>query len=290
MKYFRLAVLALVLIVSGCSGQQAETPENNTEIDEPVQNETPPEQNEEDDSVEDEVDYSDFEIVDITIPRNVQMDTEFDVQITVRNEGNETGVYSEQGYFYYTGTSPSIGGGENLNLDWMNDTAEVDPGDTRTFNITRELSYLGTYTYFPASRDETGSTEANLKEIEMGEAYETSRGLEVTVNNLRLEPNPEDDGFKFGLVDLSVSNTGAESVRAPSRDDLAIVTDKYDQYAFNETGDFGQRYFGSELEPGERETGVVEFRVAEEYSMENLEGVSWVYERKEKPSGYLWNR
>ncbi len=207
-------------------------------------------------------------VTDLSAPDTVEIDTTFQLQVTVKNDGDAEGTYESP-------ISAKLGVNEWASIDQSVQIA-VPGGESVT-----EGYELGPYEYVrPASfrLDESDTVVRNqfvTRTPDYGEAYTTPGGVVLTVVDLTFtdtyayegsdgtEEVSANDGQKWAIATVRTENPTDESVEPPQVDKIDVMRDEDQEFGYTHLGDNRDLYDHSELEPGAVREGEIPATVPE---------------------------
>lgn len=179
-------------------------------------------------------------VTEVTAPGSVGIGATATLSVTVENRGSESATYESS-------VSKRVTGGE-----WQTTDATVSITVPAGGSTTEEVDvpghdFLAAGSYRLDEGEHVARTRFAVRELAVGDAYTTPYGVEVTIQEVafsdtytyetgegeRIELTPSNDE-QWAVVQLAVTNTGTEPVRAPGTE--AIVLQRGES-------EFGDRHF-----------------------------------------------
>jgi len=207
-------------------------------------------------------------VTELSAPNTVEIDTTFQLRVTVKNEGDAEGTYESP-------ISAKLGVNE-----WASTDQSVQISVPAGESVTEEYE-LGPYEYVrPASfrLDESDAVVRNrfvTRTLGYDEAYATPGGTVLTVVDLTFTDTytyegddgtkqvAANEGEKWAIATVRTENPTDESVGPPKVDKIDVMRDEDQEFGYTHFGDNRDLYDHSALEPGAVREGEIPATVPE---------------------------
>jgi len=194
-------------------------------------------------------------VTDLSAPNTVEIDTTFQLRVTVQNDGDAEGTY-ESPISAKLGVTEWASTGQSAKIT-------VPGGES----VTEEYE-LGPYKYVrPASfrLEESDAVARNrfvTRTLGFGDAYATPGGTVMTVTDLTFTDTytyevddgtkevAANEGEKWAIATVRTENPTDESVDPPKVDKIDVMRDEDQEFGYTHLGDNRDLYDHSPLEPG----------------------------------------
>ena len=240
-----------------------------------------------------------FELVSYDAPETVEIGADFDMEITIRNVGGQTGTYEDQ---LYIRTSES---------DWVESGswtfADVAPGETVTggFNEPVSFDYLTRYEFRLGTFTETTAVQTVSATAAWGDEYMTPAGYRIRVEQPDLQPTyksedydgaivdvePENGG-QWAFVDVWVKNETGQADYSPLASDLGLLYGSKqadgETILIDDPINKGEPFNGGELQPGVERSGWIVYQIPGDLAVDNLT-IAWAEETIDGQIGVRWS-
>lgn len=281
-KFHIFALLALVVVASGCIADNSTT-QKTPEVNDTSENLTDtPEQTTEDasDSSNSE---SNAQFVILEAQSNqesYQMGREFNYTLEVGNGGTEPGAFEKEIVFRHKNITDMF--------ERQVTTDVIQPNTTVRINHTVSIPLMGEYKPRKACcgppPGEGTQLEIGPKKVGIDETVTTKDGLEISIGDLRTEVSGNQE---YTIFPVEVSNTRDSTVEAPLYEEFTgLTTSAYEKHPSTESNQT-DLYQQKNLNPDESISGTVALE-GNIQLMEDTEltGIRWKDESK--PIGYIW--